>query len=150
MKKLTKTITIILLYFGAFIAMSANTQGQSPNEGSFSGILKFLKSNNGEVFLALDAPKRVTTKGDDGTIVGAKVLQLAITNPEVGKQAMGLVGKQIECQGRPMAAHTQHHHTEVLLIVSSLKEITSTGGSRKVEPAPETEAPTLNPHSVEW
>lgn len=118
-----------------------------------SGTLKYLQAANGNVFLAIDSTKKVSAKDDSGQIQSSKLLQLAIPNPELGKKAMTLIGKEISCQGKPMTAHTQHHYTDVLWIVDSI-ELLSTP-RKQVEaidkrPAIQDEETPSNPNSIEW
>lgn len=146
-RNLTLTIIGILT-----IAQSALCQSNNPE--NISGELKYLKSENGEVFLAIDSTKKITTKGDDGTLHSSKLLQLAIVDPELGKRAMSMIGKQVTSNGSPMACHTQHHHTEVLWLATSLEE------PKGEEKSPNQNNPNINnpnlnnsspnQRSVEW
>lgn len=145
-KHLLSLISIFLF------TLCINSTGQDNPENTITGELKYLRSSNDEVFLAIDSNKRIATKGDDGSLLSSKIIQLAIPDPELGKKAMELIGKQVKSQGKPMAAHTQHHHTEVLWVVSSIEEVLASTNTQtpSENPTKEESKPGLNPHSVEW
>jgi len=148
MKTQTTIIQLAFVLVAAFFA-TANAEAQ---EATITGELKYLQAPNGRVYLAIDSDKRVATKGDDGSLVSSKVIQLAIPDPELGKKAMELIGKRVKSQGKPMAAHTQHHHTEVLWVVSSIDEVLTVNNTEAPpeNPAQKDTKQGLNPHSVEW
>lgn len=156
MKTQTTLIKLAVVLAATFVAL----QHSNAQESTITGELKYLQAANERVFLAIDSTKRVVSKGDDGALVGSKLLQLAIADPELGKKAMGLIGKTVVSQGEPMARHTQHHHTEVLWVVKSIEEVpeginASTGSEKEKdnggsEAEKEQSKETLNPHSVEW
>jgi hypothetical protein len=149
------TMNLIKITSIFLLTLCINSFGQENSENTITGSLKYLKSSNNEVFIAIDSTKRIATKGDDGSLVSSKTIQLAIPDPELGRKAMELIGKKVISQGKPMAAHTQHHHTEVLWIVTSIEESLDTNDNpaqnQQEEIVEENQtSETLNPHSVEW
>lgn len=139
----------LIAFIICLLSLAHTSLCQNPDTGTVSGVLKYLKAPNGRVFLAIDSTRRLSAKADDGTLVTSKLLQLAIPDPELGKKAMGLIGKEVKSQGSPMARHTQHHHTEVLWVVSSLEESLKEKTPADTE-KPKPQGPSLNQHSVEW
>jgi hypothetical protein len=92
---------------------------------TIEGPLKFLKAENGETFLAIDSTKKLVTKGDDGSLLESKLIQIAGLDENNWRQALQLVGKNVTASGKPMGALTQHHFTPVLLITDKITEQTT-------------------------
>lgn len=149
----------------AIIIPSVATTAKS--EETIEGTLKFLKTNNGETFLAIDSTKKVVTKNDQDIAAQSKQVQVAGLSQEQWKDAMSLIDKPVVCTGRLMGAMTVHHHTPVLIISSSLKQ--NDGEAQKESPSDnppqKRQKPVLDPspndnnqekpseentHSKEW
>jgi hypothetical protein len=142
------TIKYLSLALLSIIFINQSATCQTPPSESVSGELKYLQAENGKVFLAINSDKKLMAKGDDGSLCSSKLLQLVIADPELGKKAMSLIGKRVTSKGQTMARHTQHHHTEVLWVVSSLDEALN---DKKETPEQGEEPPQqLKPRSVEW
>ena len=153
-----KTLLKQLLIVGIAILTTSLTYAN--NGEPISGELQYLQAENGEVFLAINSSKDISSKNDEGGMQTSKLLQLVIPDPEMGKKAMGLIGQRVTSEGEPMAAHTQHHHTPVLWVVDQLE--TTNGQPETVNPErgqPQAEGEqnkSQNPrdnrssHSVEW
>ena len=121
--KLAITTTLLLL---PLVGQAGN---EDQSNQSISGTLKYLKAENGETFLALDADKIAVTKSDEGQLLRSKLVQLAGLSSAQLDQATSLIGKRITLEGRPMGRHTVHHHTDVLWLCKTITEDKGTSTS---------------------
>jgi hypothetical protein len=153
----------MVLTIAAVLSILSIIKTDASAQETIEGNLQFLKTKNGETFLAIDSTKKLVTKGDDGRLLESKLVQIAGLDEANWRDALKLVGKNVSATGKPMGAMTKHHHTPVLLIASEVieqnKPVLDQGNERPNRNDPNRGGPNNNQndneqqgssHSKEW
>ncbi len=86
------------------------------------------KGDTPEPYWILDLIRPICVNADEKIIGGEKrgknvsKIQLVLTEEQYA-QYKGLLGKRVEVSGKLWHAHTGHHHTNVLLTITEIKDV---------------------------
>jgi len=84
-----------------------DTKGQDP----------FIKA-----YIAIESKRPISIKNEEDKIITTNMVQLAVIDGANRLALEKMEGKEVVLMGRPMIAHTSHHHTPILLWVEKMME----------------------------
>lgn len=104
------------------ILLTVGVTGAADAPPVLEGVLQVITPEDGQSYFAVDGGKEIEAPSDAGGMRRGRVLQIAGLDEAMVAEAARLVGKRVVVEGRPFGAFTVHHYTEVLWLVTGLKE----------------------------